>query len=36
MYKTNCGTNNPVGVTNCSQNPKELGYKPNELNTINL
>ena len=23
-------------VTNCSPNPKELGYKPNEPNTINL
>ena len=23
-------------VTNCSPNPKELGYKPNKPNTINL
>ena len=23
-------------VTICSPNPKELGYKPNEPNTINL
>ena len=23
-------------VTNCNSNPKELGYKPNKPNTINL
>ena len=28
--KDNCG------VTICSPSPKELGYEPNELNTINF
>ena len=23
-------------VTNCSPNPKDMGYKPNKPNTINL
>ena len=28
--------NNNCRVTNCSPNPKEMNYKPNKLNTINL
>ena len=30
IYITTCK------VINCSPNPKELGYKPNKPNTINL